>query len=128
MKIEKLTINRKKWFRGRGSDQSALRCRDGRQCCLGFLGSACGFTARDLNDVGLPEATCEPAGHARMWPKGVVELWDGRSMGHLAGWADTQWTSEAVEINDDESIVDAVREELLIQHFAKISIELTFRG
>jgi hypothetical protein len=48
----KLTIDRKRWLRG--DRDSALLRPDGKMCCLGFLGLACGLTTADIYDIASP--------------------------------------------------------------------------
>lgn len=48
-KVTVLRINRKRWWRGQGSDDSRLRKRkDGKQCCIGFYARACGLKITDI--------------------------------------------------------------------------------
>jgi hypothetical protein len=51
----KLTIDRKKWLRGEGSATSLLLRRgDGKMCCLGFYGLACGLKETDILGISNP--------------------------------------------------------------------------
>lgn len=60
-----LVIDRKRWLRGEGSQNSKLlRPIDGKMCCLGFYGLACGLSAEHLRNVGLPADTAS----CRLWP------------------------------------------------------------
>lgn len=45
----KLTIDRSKWLRGEGSDESyLLRESDGKMCCVGFFAIACGVSPDEI--------------------------------------------------------------------------------
>lgn len=51
----KLVIDRSKWLRGEGSSKSSLlRTSDGKMCCLGFLGLACGIAPDRLKGNSNP--------------------------------------------------------------------------
>jgi hypothetical protein len=51
----KLVIDRSKWLRAEGADESRLlRPNDGKMCCLGFFGLACGLEEDDLADMSVP--------------------------------------------------------------------------
>jgi hypothetical protein len=50
-----LVIERERWLRGEGHGRSQLlRKRDGKMCCLGFFGLACGLDASQLEGNGDP--------------------------------------------------------------------------
>lgn len=52
----KVRIDRSRWLRGEGSDDSfLLRPRDGRMCCLGFCALAMGLNEDDIRNVYEPE-------------------------------------------------------------------------
>lgn len=51
----KLTIKRKEWLRGEGTERSYLvRKSDNRKCCLGILGIACGLSPDMLRGLVTP--------------------------------------------------------------------------
>lgn len=51
----KVTIDRSRWYRGQGSEDSRLVTGEERKCCcLGFYCLALGFTEAELIDVSLP--------------------------------------------------------------------------
>lgn len=130
----KFTINRTAWLRGEGSDKSFLiRMCDGKQCCLGFLGLACGYDIRDLlqsttpvradvvrrnfyrsNENPLP---CE----ATLWPKKII-------INDEIGYTRTDITDHLMAINDKRNISDSEREEKLTELFESIGIEVEFIG
>jgi hypothetical protein len=51
----KLIIDRNLWLRGVGSSLSKLlRSSDGKMCCLGFYGLACGLSSEDIRNQTIP--------------------------------------------------------------------------
>ena len=48
-----LRINRKRWFRGKGGAESALRLPNGKMCCLGFYGRSKKVPVDVMLDAGL---------------------------------------------------------------------------
>lgn len=51
----KLIIDRKTWLRGEGSEDSRLlRGSDGKMCCLGFYGLACGLEPKEIKGMEAP--------------------------------------------------------------------------
>lgn len=117
MEIERLVIKRSEWYRGRGPNNSQLVCMNGEKCCLGFLGVECGIDLAHLL-TATPIGTILGGRDAVRgeWPDGIFTL----------GGANSAWTSQAMSINDDDRMGDGLREERLIEHFALISIELSF--
>lgn len=121
----KLEIDRSKWACGtnnikRGRN-SALLDENGFKCCLGFLGSACGLTDKEL----LYHAT--PGGApSEKWPKGLLT-------------SDPYWPSNhppmnstlarnLMNANDDKSRVSDEIEQEITTHMKEIGIEVTFVG
>lgn len=112
MEISKLVIKRSMWGYVDGPDSlssALIRGEDGKMCCLGFLGVACGV---DMY-VGQRMPRYQQAG----WP----ERFAATVVGHAQ--PATRW---AVGINDDEDIPREAKEEKLISLFAENGIELTF--
>ena len=50
----KLTINRKRWYRGYRFGSRLIREEDNKQCCLGFYGRALKIPAKKMVNVGGP--------------------------------------------------------------------------
>ena len=68
-KKKSFTINRKKWLRGEGDDDSRLlRSTDNKMCCLGFLGKACGISSACLSGRGMPNTIRMPE-----WPRSLFQ-------------------------------------------------------
>jgi hypothetical protein len=55
-KLLEVRISRKRWLRSCGQySDSALRLENGKQCCLGFLARACGYTVKDILNLADPQ-------------------------------------------------------------------------
>lgn len=55
--MKKLTINRRTWLRGEGSEESYLRrAEDGKMCCLGFAAIQLGKLSED--DITSVQSLC----------------------------------------------------------------------
>ena len=54
-KLFDVTVNKKRWYRGQGSEESALLCTgpgaSKKMCCIGFLARACGLSAKAIRGV-----------------------------------------------------------------------------
>lgn len=56
--VKSFTVKRSKWLRGEGHGNSyLLRPNDGKMCCLGFLGIACGAEKEDIFDNENPHVS-----------------------------------------------------------------------
>ena len=113
----KVTIDRSKWLRGEGEDKSyLLRATDGKMCCLGFLGLACGLTEDEIRDCDTPLDTRKyykfPAGLLRQTEDGV--------------WVNSIFSGLLMGFNDSEEYSEEEREAELTQLFKLIGIELEF--
>lgn len=49
-RAKKFTIDRSKWYRGKGDCNSKLLRKDGSMCCVGFYAKACGLSDEDIID------------------------------------------------------------------------------
>jgi hypothetical protein len=140
-----VVIDRAKWQRGVPID-SCLRDSEGKMCCLGFLGQACGFTAQELRDAISPSEL--PSRDDDLEGPGGVDDVD-----HPAGsgkWprkiARTNWTTDSLlanylmSVNDAEEKVvksrkrtfkvpdEAARERLITNLMAEAGVAVTFVG
>jgi hypothetical protein len=80
-------IDRRRWYRGNGSDLSALYAQyvgNKNKCCLGFLGDACGLTPNDMLGRTSPVCCSKP----EVFPKSI---WDG---------SNTPLTTVIIAVND----------------------------
>lgn len=103
--LTKLVIDRAKWGRG------ALVRDDGKMCCLGFLGLACGLTKKEMKPHAMPFAI-DPEPLARVG-------WDNAD--------DCLLLSELAAINDDTTIRRPRKERLLTEKFRTAHVALSFR-
>lgn len=106
----KLIIDRATWLRGTGN--GALLDAHGMKCCLGFYGLACVLTPAQL--LGNVEPGDVPSDK---WPITCVDTEGNQSY----------WTERAIEINDSKEMSDVTREHLLVEHFAKVGVDVEFR-
>lgn len=53
VQLRKFVVDRKKWLRGEGADDSGLLVR-GRMCCLGFVCQQCGIEDWRLIENSMP--------------------------------------------------------------------------
>jgi hypothetical protein len=106
-----LVIDRKRWLRGEGAhDSKLLRPSDGKMCCLGFYGLACGLSADQICGAGSPRTAL---GGLAMWPAWMRMA---AAASHLSDDA-----ADLMEINDDvgdESRIAAI--------FAKHGVTVRF--
>lgn len=113
----KLVIDRTKWYRGK--ENSALRRKDGMQCCLGFLGVACEVERKGLDGVFYP-LNLGPHSSDK-WPSWLFERSNFR---HLR----VEINGDLAIINDDQKISDDQREKELTHEFKKHGVEVEFIG
>lgn len=117
--IKSFTIDRKIWLRGVGSEKSMLMDEDGKKCCLGIYGTACGIS--DVNLLGKRD----PA-HEGGRIKGF-----GSWLFKKASNSD-YWVSEACRQlmcdNDNVSLIQSRREALIKAGFAKAGIKVRFKN
>jgi hypothetical protein len=105
----KLVIDRSKWLRGEGQDESyLLRKKDGKMCCLGFYGLACGLTEEDILMKGTPEE---------------VEVFWGPGSWLVSGIMDA---NELMSINDGRHRSAKERELKIAALFSKHGVEVEF--
>ena len=121
-----LVIDRRKWARGILGGPSALRNNSGNMCCLGFDAKACGFGPKSLKDAGTPEYIL--SGGSTLTAKTIV-----KRIPHLVEItgcdeqiSDISFTIKAIEINDDDDITEAARENKLAELFGEQDIVLEF--
>lgn len=115
--IDSLVIDRAKW---NGAYQSrfvsSMLQSNGKMCCLGILGRACGVPDDEMLQKGFPSAL-EMSEHSLMFPRAFVDE-DCRN---------TQLAYTAAQINDYDMPV-ADKEVKLVALFKEAGIALTFEG
>jgi hypothetical protein len=121
----KLEIDRSKWACGKNNakrgQNSALLDENGFKCCLGFLGSACGLTDKEL----LHHAT--PGGApSEKWPKGLLTA-DPYSSDILHPLNSTL-ARTLMNANDDKRRVSNEVEQEIADRLKEIGVEVMFVG
>lgn len=118
--LRAFTVYRDRWLRGDEADGgSALLNGVGKQCCLGFLASACGIqnkfllNARVLSGLRVIDASQLPI-ELRPVPSGVV-------MG------ETDIARNLYQVNDTRSITETRRELIITDIFRNLGIEVIFK-
>ena len=101
-------VKRSNWLRGEGAEESYLiRHEDGKMCCLGFLGRACGVANAEMRGLKNP------------FIPGLAEMFAAKVDASVA-------YGPAMELNDNASITDQEREAELVKLFAQHGIEVVF--
>lgn len=117
----KFTVERSSWDRGNGN---GMLVGPRGNCCLGFLGLACGMSEEDLREIGVPEETvehCREDEGSMRWPKELVYWNDERGR-----YRDRSCVGDIVDANDDARMDDAEREARLTALFSRIGIDVEF--
>lgn len=126
MEIKELKIDRAKWTGVDRDipcwrDDNGLLTKDGRMCCLGFLGAACGITNKTMLDKSMPDDL--GARNNSKWPKAFRP--DCAENTLATPDLGPMW--EAASINDKHFAVKEKEKELKAL-FKKQGIKLTFYG
>lgn len=129
--MEKLVIDRAKWYRGHNSGSKLLRKDDDCMCCLGFDLLRRGFTTEEIFDVPVPENVTSPDADnfqeqlAKL--DGLVYLEEdcGCDGPHISP---TDINAALVSVNDDICLDEPTREAKLTELFAQIGIAVEFVG
>jgi hypothetical protein len=118
----KFTIDRAKWFRGQGSDASALLRANGQRCCLGFYAQACGLTDNQIMDKTAPN-------HVGLIGK---DEWDNilltNSFPNQSWMQHSKDARDLIIVNDSMHVSGADREKRITEIFSKKGIEVEFVG
>jgi hypothetical protein len=122
-------VDRRTWFRGHGANQSSLFREDCTKCCLGFLALSCGYSETEIEDRATPIAV---GSKGVLFPKEFpVELnnFPKFLFEHVHNkFRDSAVSLGLMEINDDPTLAEDVREQMLIEGFAKHDINLRFEN
>lgn len=125
--VKKFTVKRKRWLRGKGSDESRLLTNSNKMCCLGFYARACGLSTKQIKDQSSPENAAFIYTYSdddyyaspekdKVWKTKLINKY-GR---------DTATCSSLMETNDDEDMKDSVREKKIKSLFKKLGITVKF--
>lgn len=112
------TVNKAKWYRGMGSEDSRLLREDGYRCCLGFVGAQVGVNEDDMLGVCAP---CE------IWDNKNAPVWPTWMYPGNANGAHSEECNKAMLLNDDDNIHDDERIAKLKELFARNGDELRFQ-
>lgn len=120
-KITAFTIFRDTWDRG-GKRQTSLLCYDGKRCCLGFFGQACGLADSMMLHTPDPDALDEASKKA-LEKVGAEWLFEEKDeYGHRQSKA----TDHLINANDNELFTEDARELEVARIFAENGITVTF--
>lgn len=111
-----LTIVRETWVRG-NAHESSLLTSDGRRCCLGFYGRACGFADDEMFQEGEP---------AHLWRTMPAMSYAPVSDDDDASLCNTDLANCLISINDSRCLSDAERERQVRAEFATIGVAVSF--
>lgn len=112
-----LIIDRSKWLRGEGVIPSKLvRTMDGKMCCLGFMGLACGVTREEMFNLSSPHQLS--VSKALLF-EGVVVNYEGNYLITLIGRG-------LFAANDSRIISEQERELQITRFFSSIGVEVSF--
>ncbi len=128
--VTSFTVDRATWLHGEGGKQSyLLRANDGKMCCLGFLGAACGIPSKGLLARRSPSGCTKE--YTSLWPEAIRNEFP---LGAEAGLdfdssKVTKFGSDILMANDSQDIMTTVnREAQLTEYFAKLGIDVKFEG
>lgn len=112
-------IDRKLWLRGEGATKSALiREADGKMCCLGFFGIACGLSVNDLMGQKQPS-------DVKGYPSWLMSTYTNEfdKLNHTGCSMDCH---NLMSNNDTDGIDDNERERRIISSFANNDVQVEF--
>jgi len=124
----KFTIPRDKWLRGEGGLVSRLlRPRDGKMCCLGHFGLACGLSSEMIEDRSNPIEIITDINPPDAWTqKNNNSAFLFASFRDSLNFPLSTDCSTLMEVNDDKSISDEDRERAIVNIFSAHEIEVEF--
>lgn len=121
--MEKLVIERDKWFRGHGSECSMLLDSETQKmCCLGFLALQSGYESKDISDIKAPVDM-----NLQEVPDNIMsKLLEKAGSEYKLPIKHTAVCYKLMRINDYTEISETEREEQLTKIFKSIDIEVQF--
>jgi hypothetical protein len=113
--VLKFTVDRKRWLRGEGEQNSLLlRESDNKMCCLGFACLAAGHTEDEIRNVATPTGLNRERGLRCLLPN-----YNSRAI---------SWAMEWNDCPGDASLTEEKREQVIAEKLAEIGIEVVFEG
>jgi hypothetical protein len=130
--MKELTIDRSKWVCGNyfGDDSSfLLNPQIKRMCCLGFLCRSLGWKKSEITDLSQPgELLPVTSEYFKTNIKPKAEFLFRVEENPPFGVHDSNWTNQAMRINDDKYITQKEREKTLKALFKEVGWKLKFTG
>lgn len=125
--MKELVIDRAKWHRGKGPNESCLlRNGDGKMCCLGFYMAAVGTRPAELRGTPYPSRIKPLPEEARwLFHKATMQMPSGSTDD---GSTDDTWQTFLATTNDHQGIPDERREREIRDAFATQGIAVSFVG
>lgn len=120
----KFVIDRNQWLRGNGVESSLRRIDDGKMCCLGFYGLACGIPVDEIVDHGDPSDT--EGDTLTKWPEWLLQELPPDEGQWYSTWENTTACGDLIEANDSKEIEDPERERKIAAIFAEHGIAVEF--
>lgn len=111
----KFTVDRKKWLRGVGFEESRLLTGDGQRCCFGFVCQQLGME----DDSIMRHLTVGSISFSQRNRRLMDFAFSGNTEEH-------DWIWSAYKINDNRSIGDPERESKLVTIFSANGHEIEF--
>lgn len=129
-KLLDVTVERSKWYRGQGDEQSRLLVtvhddseQNGKMCCLGFVCLAAGLTPDDIANRPFPAEVRNQLPIVRQFPQVLEPLL------YVAGdlqAANSTHCNDIGSVNDSEDMPDTEREATLTKLGKEVGINFTF--
>ena len=116
--LKSFVIKKSQWCRG--GVESYLRRTDGRMCCLGHAGRACGIPAYAMVNMGMPS---DLAYEDVSIPQQYKDLFIGTGS---HGPIDTGLAERLAGINDDAELSDADRMKDIANKFKEVGVTVIF--
>lgn len=124
-----LTIDRSKWRTGSdgphhtGKGLTQLLNKQGFMCCLGFRCNQMGVLKKDLLGKSEPNDLSDEYDIPDLVEDKPIYDWLGAMY-----YENTDFTREAIQINDDNSLTKKERERRIKEHFQKINVKVIFKN
>lgn len=132
--IKSFTINRKRWLRGEGSEESCLlNTKTGKMCCLGFFAKQSKIPKNYIENVDTPcsarmllNGTKVYSSNCKVISRPAKSIkWNTKL---LSGEFHSATGDTLMDVNDDEEISDEIREKKITSLFKRIGITVKFIG
>lgn len=109
--VKSFVVDRSKWLRGEGFDDSCLLTTGNRMCCLGFYAEACGLDRKTIRNIQSPSGVVQLTHgeestdkNGKFVSRKSDVIWDTKLVDD--GTHDTATCNHMMEINDDADIDD----------------------